>query len=56
MRAAVAVQQIVSNARRIGDMYPAALDEVRTINNAAARLQQKVIQSQPAPEPMAPPY
>jgi len=49
------ILQIVSLARRIGMMYPAALAEVRSINDAAARLQPKVLASHPAPEPMAPP-
>lgn len=49
------IRQIVSNARRIGMKYPAATAEVREINNAVQRLQQKIVQSRPAPEPMAPP-
>jgi hypothetical protein len=49
------VRNIVENARRIGMRYPAAMGEIRDINNAVQRLQQKIIQSQPAPEPMAPP-
>ncbi len=49
------VHTIVSAARRLGVKYPAALEEVRAINNAVARLQQKILKSHPAPEPMAPP-
>jgi hypothetical protein len=49
------VQQLVSTARRLGMKYPAAIAEVREINNAIQRLQQKIVQSRPAPEPMAPP-
>jgi hypothetical protein len=49
------VHTIVSATRRLGVKYPAALEEVRSINNAVARLQQKILKSHPAPEPMAPP-
>jgi hypothetical protein len=49
------VRGIVSNARRIGMKFPSAIAEVREINNAVQRLQQKIVQSRPAPEPMAPP-
>ena len=49
------IRDLVSNARRIGLKYPAAAEEVRTINNAVQRIQQKILQSQPAPEAQAPP-
>ena len=49
------IKELVSNARRIGMKYPAAMEEVRTITNAVQRIQQKIIQSQPAPEAQAPP-
>ena len=49
------IRDVVSNARRIGMKYPAAAEEVRTINNAVQRIQQKILQSQPAPEAQAPP-
>ena len=53
--AVMMVRQIVDGARRLGRMYPNAIAEVREINNAVQRLQQKIVQSRPAPEPMAPP-
>jgi hypothetical protein len=49
------VRDIAEKARRLGMKYPAALSEVREIHNALARLQSKLAQSQPAPEPVAPP-
>lgn len=49
------VRTIVAASRRLGMKYPIALTEVRAINDAVARLQQKILQSQPAAEPMAPP-
>ena len=49
------VREIAEKSRRIGMKYPAAMQEVREINNALQRLQQKLAQSQPAPEPAAPP-
>ena len=49
------IRDVVSNARRIGMKYQAAAEEVRTINNAVQRIQQKILQSQPAPEAQAPP-
>lgn len=50
-----ATQQIVSASRRIGMKFPSAMQEVREINNLVARIQQKVQETGPAPEPMAPP-
>ena len=49
------VRNIVSSARRLGMKFPSVLAEVRTINNAVAMIAQKVQQSGPAPETMAPP-
>ena len=49
------VRDLVATSRRIGMKYPAAMQEVREIQNAVQRLQQKIVQSHPAPEPMAPP-
>jgi hypothetical protein len=49
------VRDIVATARRLGMKYPAAIAEVREINNAVQRLQQKIVQSRPSPEPLAPP-
>lgn len=49
------VRELIRNARMIGMRYPAAMQEVREITNAVMRLQQKIVQSQPAPEPMSPP-
>jgi hypothetical protein len=49
------VQQISAASRRLGLMYPAALEETRTINAALQRMQGKIVNSKPAPEPLAPP-
>ena len=49
------IKDIVSSARRLGMKYPACVEEVRAINNAVARMQPKILNSHPAPEPMAPP-
>lgn len=49
------VQTISASARRLGLMYPAALEETRAINAALQRMQMKIVNSRPAPEPMAPP-
>ncbi len=49
------VQTINSSARRLGLMYPSALEETRAINAALQRMQQKIVNSKPSPEPMAPP-
>lgn len=54
-QAVMMVRQIASAARRLGMMFPSAVSEVREINNVIPRLQQKIVQSRPAPEPMAPP-
>jgi len=53
--AVMMVRTIIENTRRLGMKYPAAIAEVREINAAVQRLQQKIVQSRPAPEPMAPP-
>jgi hypothetical protein len=53
--AVMMVRQIVEASRRLGMKFPAAIAEVREINNAVQRLQQKIVQSRPAPEPQAPP-
>lgn len=50
------VTELVSVARRLGMKYPAMMTEVRDITqNIAPKMMQKLVQSQPAPEPMAPP-
>lgn len=49
------VQTINSASRRLGLMYPATLEEVRSINGALMRLQKKIVNTKPAVEPMAPP-
>ena len=49
------VRQLVMINRRLGMKYPAAIQEVREINDAIQRMQQKIVQARPAPEPMAPP-
>jgi hypothetical protein len=52
---ALLVAQVVSGARRLSQMYPAAAEEMRTITGAMQRAQAKIVQSQPAPEVSAPP-
>jgi len=49
------IRAIVSIARQIAQDVPGAFDEVRQINDAVGRLQQKVIQQQGPAEPAAPP-
>lgn len=49
------VRTIVSAARAIGMKVPGSIEEVRTINDAVARIQRKIVQSQPGAEPQAPP-
>jgi len=50
------VVDLVSAARRLGLKYPTMMTEVREITqNLAPKMLQKLVQSQPAPEPMAPP-
>jgi hypothetical protein len=50
------VTDLVTSARRLGMKYPAMMSEVREITqNLAPKMIQKLVQSQPAPEPMAPP-
>jgi len=49
------VRQIVSASRMLGQSVPGAVPIVRQINDLVQQLQQKIIQSQPAPEPQAPP-
>lgn len=52
---AMMVAGIVQNARRLGMMYPAAQEEMRSITNLIQRAQGKIVNSQPAPESSAPP-
>ena len=52
---AMLVAGIVQNARRLGMMYPAAQEEMRSITNLIQRAQGKIVNSQPAPETSAPP-
>jgi hypothetical protein len=49
------IRDLVRTTRMIGNQYPAALGECRTINDSIQKIQQKVMMSQPAPEPMSPP-
>ena len=49
------IRDLVSTVRRLGMKYPAAIAEAREINDAIQRMMQKIVQSRPAPEPMAPP-
>ena len=52
---AMLVGQLVQSARRIGVMYPAANEEMRTILNLMSKVQSKIVNSKPAPEVSAPP-
>lgn len=50
------VTDLVAAARRLALKYPSMITEVREITNSIApKMLQKLVQSQPAPEPMAPP-
>lgn len=49
------VRNIVSSSRLLAQKVPQAADIVRQINDLAQKLQLKIIQSGPTPEPMAPP-
>jgi hypothetical protein len=49
------ILQIVSLSRRIGMMYPQTTQEVRAINDAAARMQPKLLSEHPSPEAQSPP-
>lgn len=52
---AMLVGQLVQSARRLGMMYPAASEEMRTILNLMTKVQGKIVNSKPAPETSAPP-
>ena len=48
--------ELIPAVRRLGMMYPALMPEVREITqNLAPRMLQKLVASQPNPEPQAPP-
>ncbi len=50
------VTDLIAAARRLGMKYPAMMPEVREVTQTLApKMLQKLVQSQPAPEPMAPP-
>jgi hypothetical protein len=50
------VVDLVTTARRLGMKYPSMITEVREITqNLAPKMLQKLVSSNPAPEPMAPP-
>jgi len=49
------VRNIVSSARMLGQMVPGAVPIIQQINDLAQQLQAKILQAQPAPEPVAPP-
>lgn len=50
------ITDIIVAARRLGVKYPNLMSEVREVTqNLAPRMLQKLVQSQPSPEPMAPP-
>jgi hypothetical protein len=50
------VTDLVTAARRLGIKYPQMMPEIREITqNLAPKMLQKLVQSQPSPEPLAPP-
>ena len=49
------VRNIVASSRLLAQRIPGAADIARQINDLAQKLQLKIIQSGPTPEPMAPP-
>ena len=49
------VRNIVSSSRMIAQKVPGASDIVRQINDLAQKIQLKIVQGGPAPEPQAPP-
>ena len=49
------VRTITSAAGRLGMKYPAAMNEVRQINDLVSAIQRKIINSNPPAEPQAPP-
>jgi hypothetical protein len=49
------IRQIISSARMLGQMVPGAVPIIQQINDLAQQLQAKIIQTGPAPEPVAPP-
>lgn len=49
------VRNIVSSTRLLGNMLPGAVPIVRQINDLVQELQKKIVASQGAPEPQAPP-
>ena len=54
-KTALLVAAVVQAARQLGMMYPAANQEMRTVLNLMTQVQQKIVNSRPAPEPSAPP-
>jgi hypothetical protein len=52
---AMLMGNIISSARRLSRMYPAANSEFRSMLNLASQAQQKMTNSKPAPETSAPP-
>ena len=50
------VTNLVSAARALGLKYPTLITEVREVTNTIApKMLQKLVQSQPSPEPISPP-
>lgn len=49
------VRNIVASSRLLAQKVPGAADISRQINDLAQKLQLKIIQTGPTPEPMAPP-
>ena len=54
-QALVMLKDIVGNTRRLANLYPSAVAEVRAILNSVSRFSQKIQSSGPAPEAMGPP-
>lgn len=49
------VNEIVRNARMLAQKVPGAVDIIRQINDLTQKLQMKLIQNGPTPQPQAPP-
>ncbi len=53
--AAQMIMQIAQAGRMIAMKFPACVENVRNINNELQQMQRKMVGSQPAAEPAAPP-
>lgn len=52
---ALLVGQVVQGIRRLSMMYPAASTDLNAMLSGMSRVQQKIVNSKPAPEAAAPP-